>query len=205
MEAFGGRMVSEARELRGRWLDHLSRQAGRPLQELYLELGCGKGRFVITHALEEVDAGFVAVDGQLSVAILTAESLINAGADNVALIGDYINDIREYFAAGELDGIYLNFSDPWPKVRHARRRLTYRDRLARYAEVLKPGGFVEFKTDNDDFYQFTLKEIEACGFEVQESTTDLHSTGFESARFTTEYEEKFSSRGKNISYVKFTV
>ncbi|MFR4797472.1 MAG: tRNA (guanine(46)-N(7))-methyltransferase TrmB, partial [Lentihominibacter sp.] len=111
----------------------------------------------------------------------------------------------EFFDEGQLSGIYLNFSDPWPKARHAKRRLTHRDRLKDYGWALKKGGFIEFKTDNDDLYDFTLEEIDAAGYEIAEQTRDLHSSEYPSKDITTEYEDKFSGRGKNINYVKIIV
>ena len=112
-------------------------------------------------------------------------------------------DLEDYFEAGELAGIYLNFSDPWPKARHFKRRLTYRQRLLNYKKVLGRDGFVEFKTDNDGLYEFSLDEIKGAGLEITEASKDLHACGFESGRFTTEYEDKFIKAGKNINYVKF--
>lgn len=111
----------------------------------------------------------------------------------------------EFFDEGQLSGIYLNFSDPWPKARHAKRRLTHRDRLKDYGWALKKGGFIEFKTDNDDLYDFTLEEIDSAGYEIAEQTRDLHSSEYPSKDITTEYEDKFSGRGKNINYVKIIV
>ena len=119
-----------------------------------------------------------------------------------------MNDLEDYFEVGELSGIYLNFSDPWPKARHAKRRLTYRGRLQNYKKVLKPDGFIEFKTDNEGLFAFTLEEIEACGYEMIEMSRDLHGEaqgvhGEKSRCFMTEYEEKFSGQGKNINFVRF--
>ena len=111
----------------------------------------------------------------------------------------------ELFCAGQLEGIYLNFSDPWPKARHAKRRLTYRERLLDYKWALKEGGFIEFKTDNDQLYDFTLEEISEAGLEISEETRDLHNSIYESRYTTTEYEEKFKEKGKNINYVKVVV
>jgi tRNA (guanine-N7-)-methyltransferase len=115
----------------------------------------------------------------------------------------------DLFEANQLTGIYLNFSDPWPKARHAKRRLTYRDRLADYAWALKPGGFIEIKTDNDDLFAFTLEEIAEVGklLHVEESSTDLHGSPHRCAarEITTEYEDKFVSKGKNINYVRVVV
>ena len=138
---------------------------------------------------------------------------------NLRIFITYVSDLKEYFDEGELSTVYLNFSDPWPKARHAKRRLTYRDRLKNYKEVLSPGGFIEFKTDNDGLFEFTLGEIEAVGYRVVEMTRDLHGEmsdemfielsgdmsafAADAAKYTTEYEEKFMALGKNINYVRF--
>ena len=149
---------------------------------------------------------------------------------NLRIFIDYVHDLEDYFEPGEIAGVYLNFSDPWPKARHAKRRLTYHKRLQNYKKVLQPGGFIEFKTDNDGLFQFTLEEIEQCGYPIIEMTRDLHGSGTDdpqhqttetgnpsslhpqqpaqtgihaerSRRFLTEYEAKFSSQGKNINFV----
>lgn len=126
---------------------------------------------------------------------------------NLRIFIGFVRDLRDYFEKGELSGIYLNFSDPWPKARHAKRRLTHRKRLENYKEVLADGGFIEFKTDNDGLFEFTLEEIEAAGYEIVEMTRDLHrgqvgQYAEKSKKFMTEYEEKFSRQGKNINFVR---
>ena len=118
---------------------------------------------------------------------------------------NFVHSMDDLFTENQLSGIYLNFSDPWPKARHAKRRLTYRERLHDYAWALKKGGFVEFKTDNDGLYDSALEEIEATGYEITEQTRDLHNSEFESRLTTTEYEDRFRERGKNINYVKIVV
>ena len=122
---------------------------------------------------------------------------------NLRIFIDYVHDLQDYFTEGELDGIYLNFSDPWPKARHAKRRLTHRNRLENYREVLSDEGTVEFKTDNDGLFDFTMEELEEGGFEILQQTRDLHKSGFSAAEITTEYEERFKDAGKNINFVKF--
>lgn len=183
---------------------------------LFLEIGCGKGNFIIRKALEHPEADFLAIEGQETVILRALEKAAETDAESVRRDGQrplsnlkfmltFVHSMDELFEEGQLSGIYLNFSDPWPKARHAKRRLTYRERLRDYAWALKKGGFVEFKTDNDDLYAFTLEEIEAAGFEITEQTTDLHNSDYESRLTMTEYEEKFRSNGKNINYVKFVV
>lgn len=219
-------------------------------KELYLEIGCGKGNFIIKKALDHPDKNFIAIEGQETVILRALEKAAGisgchksgssfdgetpsakeaadgrrktglplCGAEsgclcktngaklsNLKFMLTFVHRMEELFQEGQLSGIYLNFSDPWPKARHAKRRLTYRTRLQDYAWALKKGGFVEFKTDNEDLYQFTLAEIAAAGYKITEQTVDLHGSCYESRFTTTEYEEKFKTAGKNINYVKFVV
>lgn len=179
-------------------------------RELYLEIGCGKGNFIIKKALAEPEKNFIAVEGQETVILRGLEKAKELEEDgkelsNLKFMLTFIHEMSEFFHEGQLSGVYLNFSDPWPKARHAKRRLTYRKRLLDYAWALKPGGFIEFKTDNDDLYASALEEIEAAGLQITEQTDDLHSSSYVSRLTTTEYEDKFSAAGKNINYVKVVI
>lgn len=126
-----------------------------------------------------------------------------AGPGNLCFILEYVRDIRDLFADGELEGVYLNFSDPWPKERHAKRRLTYGKRLRQYAQIIRPGGVIAFKTDNEGLFDFSLEQIQQEGMEILEMSRDLHRSSYSEENITTEYEDKFASTGKNINYVKF--
>ncbi|MDD6815241.1 MAG: tRNA (guanosine(46)-N7)-methyltransferase TrmB [Firmicutes bacterium] len=198
-------LIEEPKNMKGRWRKVFAAgetpDAGRD-RPVYLEIGCGKGKFILTRAEKNPDACYIAVEGQANVILRAMEKAEAAELSNLRLFIDYVNDLRDYFEEGELDGIYLNFSDPWPKARHDKRRLTYHKRLENYFQVLKPEGFVEFKTDNDGLFEFTLEEIHLAGLEIAEGTRDLHRSDFESRLVTTEYEDKFRAGGKNINYVK---
>ena len=196
-------LIEEPGDCKGRWAEIFGN--GNPI---YLEIGCGEGNFITKHAFAEPDCNFIACEGQLSVVLRALEKAEASGSGNLRVFIDFVNDLEDYFEVGELSGIYLNFSDPWPKARHAKRRLTYRGRLQNYKKVLKPDGFIEFKTDNEGLFAFTLEEIEACGYEMIEMSRDLHGEaqgvhGEKSRCFMTEYEEKFSGQGKNINFVRF--
>ena len=186
----------------GSWRKLFENGANKPL---FLEIGSGKGRFITSSASQNPDALFLAAEGLASVIIRGMVKSREMGLDNIRFITTYINDMERDFAEGELDGIFMNFSDPWPKARHAKRRLTHKDRLLQYLKALKPGGFIRFKTDNDDLFDFTLKQIEECkalaSFDVTGLTRDLHASEFSEISPMTEYEEKFSLQGKNINYV----
>ena len=170
---------------------------------IYLEIGCGKGQFIMKRAASCPSANYIAIEGQSNVALRALEKAQAEGMENLRIFIAYVHDLEDYFEAGELAGIYLNFSDPWPKARHFKRRLTYRQRLLNYKKVLGRDGFVEFKTDNDGLFEFSLEEIQEAGLEITEVTGDLHSEEYESKDFTTEYEDRFSKAGKNINSVKF--
>lgn len=196
-------LIEEPGDCKGRWAEIFGN--GNPI---YLEIGCGKGNFITKHAFAEPDCNFIACEGQMSVVLRALEKAEASGSGNLRVFIDFVNDLEDYFEVGELSGIYLNFSDPWPKARHAKRRLTYRGRLQNYKKVLKPDGFIEFKTDNEGLFAFTLEEIEACGYEMIEMSRDLHGEaqgvhGEKSRCFMTEYEEKFSGHGKNINFARF--
>ena len=162
-------LIEEPGDCKGRWAEIFGN--GNPI---YLEIGCGKGNFITKHAFAEPDCNFIACEGQMSVVLRALEKAEALGSGNLRVFIDFVNDLEDYFEVGELSGIYLNFSDPWPKARHAKRRLTYRGRLQNYKKVLKPDGFIEFKTDNEGLFAFTLEEIEACGYEMIEMSRDLH-------------------------------
>ena len=212
MEAAAGWLVEDAAAQRGTWREYfagLSSQDGLtaaadPAKRLYMELGCGKGKFLTARACADPDAFFIGIEGLDAVLIRGLERAAGLDICNLRFVMTYVADIRDYFADGELDGIYLNFSDPWPKPRHTKRRFTYGETLLRYKQILKPGGFVAFKTDNEDLFAFTLDEIARLGLTISEMSRDLHSPDCTLAAkdFTTEYEDKFSGRGKNINYVK---
>ena len=196
-------LIEEPGDCKGRWAEIFGN--GNPI---YLEIGCGKGNFITKHAFAEPDCNFIACEGQMSVVLRALEKAEASESGNLRVFIDFVNDLEDYFEVGELSGIYLNFSDPWPKARHAKRRLTYRGRLQNYKKVLKPDGFIEFKTDNEGLFALTLEEIEACGYEMIEMSRDLHGEaqgvhGEKSRCFMTEYEEKFSGQGKNINFVRF--
>lgn len=189
-------LVEEPMSFKGKWRELFNNN-----RRLYLELGCGKGKFLTARAMADSEAGFIGIEGLDAVIV---RGLEKAGANDIANIRyvlEYVKDIRDYFEDGELDGIYLNFSDPWPKARHAKRRLTFGDTMLKYRQVLTDDGFIAFKTDNEELFEFTLEEIRRMNFSIKEISRDLHNSDYAAKEFTTEYEEKFRSAGKNINYV----
>ena len=171
--------------------------------DLYLEMGSGKGNFLLRQAKEYPDRNYIGIEGQASVVFRALEKLEESGLSNVRFLCRFINYPGKVFPEGEITGVYLNFSDPWPKKYQAHRRLTHRNYLAAYHKLLKKGGAIEFKTDNDDLFNFTVAEVTGIGlYEISEITKDLHNSGLEAANITTEYEDKFMEAGVSIKYIK---
>ena len=183
--------------MRGRWSE---RSGGAPL---FIEIGCGKGKFISELAAREPQHFFVAIEGNKSVMLRAMEKIRRDGLNNVSFIPELAGDLSEWFGDGEADGIYLNFSDPLPKNYWYKRRLTYRDRLKSYFRVLKPEGTVTFKTDNTDLFEWSVLEIAAADLKILELTRDLHADPeLAGDNIETEYEAKYSALGEKIKRVK---
>lgn len=169
--------------------------------KLYVEIGCGKGRFITSMGSRMPEDCFVAVEGQKSVAHKAMKLAEDEALSNIRFFLGYVDRPDEMWGPGEIDGIFLNFSDPWPKKRHAKRRLTYHKRLTAYSRLLTPDGFIQFKTDNDGLFESALEEIEIAGLEILTVTRDLHNSEYAHNNVMTEYEEKFSNLGEKINMV----
>lgn len=193
-------LISEPKDRKGNWSGVFGND-----HPIFAEFGCGKGKFIMTLAERNPDRNYIAVEGRGSIILRALEKAVQKGLKNIVFVHEYMKDVNEFFAQKELSGIYLNFSDPWPKDRHAKRRLTHSRYLDGYRNVLKEGQCIEFKTDNDDLFAFAGEEFESCGMKLLEQTEDLHTTEFEARLVTTEYEDKFSAAGKKINYCKVQV
>ena len=189
MERCAAKLIPDPAAQRGHWRD-LAPSA----RALWLELGCGKGRFTAGVAASEPDTLFVGVEVVREALVVAMERCLEL--PNVFFISGNADALPSYFAPGEADGLYLNFSDPWPGNRHAKRRLTHGGFLRRYREILKDGGQIRFKTDNADLFDFSLSELPRHGFALSEVTRDLHADG--PVGIMTDYEEKFYAQGKPI-------
>ena len=191
-------IMENPQENRGKWNEVLGEGP------IHVEIGMGKGRFMMDLAALHPDIRYIGIEMYSSVilrAVQKMEEMENEGRSlsNLVLLREDARILPEIFAEGEVSKIYLNFSDPWPKARHAKRRLTSHQFLERYAQFLKPDGVVEFKTDNQDLFTFSLEEAEAAGWEILYSTRDLHNDPEQMKdNVMTEYEEKFSSKGNPI-------
>ena len=169
---------------------------------IYIEIGMGKGQFILNMAKAHPDVNFIGIERYSSVLLRALEKFDTEEYEaltNIRFVCMDARNVEEVFAPEEVDKIFLNFSDPWPKDRHAKRRLTSRQFFARYDEVLAPEGRLEFKTDNQDLFTFSLEEIPEAGWHLDASTRDLHHDPvLNEGNIMTEYEEKFSSLGNPI-------
>ncbi len=168
-------------------------------QPIRLEIGMGKGRFLMTLAAQHPEFNYLGIEKYSSVLLRALQKMEEDPLPNLRFIrmdAEYITDV---FAEGEIDRIYLNFSDPWPKDRHAKRRLPSRQFLERYDVILKKDGMIEFKTDNRDLFDFAVEEIGGTKWKIDAITYDLHhDEKMMEGNVMTEYEERFSSQGNPI-------
>ena len=192
MERCAAYQEKDPAQWRGRWREKLS-----PDCELRLELGCGKGRFTCETAAAEPDVLFVAVERVPDAMVIAMERAKAMELRNVFFIDADVAKLKEYFAPDEVERIYINFCDPWPTNRHAKRRLTHENFLKLYRDVLRTGGQIHFKTDNRDLFEWSLFQFPRAGYELGEVTRDLHAEGIRGVM--TDYEEKFHNLGTPIN------
>lgn len=187
--------IQEPVELKGRWHEFLEND-----NPIHIEVGMGKGRFIMDLAALHPDINYIGIERYTSVLLRAVQKIEENPLPNVRFLCIDAATLPEIFGKGEVDKIYLNFSDPWPKDRHARRRLTSHEFLDRYNEFLAADGCIEFKTDNQDLFTFSLEEIENSPiWHLDASTRDLHHDEvMNQGNVMTEYEEKFSSKGNPI-------
>ena len=166
---------------------------------IHIEIGMGKGRFLTELARQNPDVNYIGIERYDSVLIRALEKRAEAEElHNLFYLCEDAKNVTEIFDHGEIDRIYLNFSDPWPKERHAKRRLTSKEFFARYNEILAKDGAVMFKTDNRILFDFSLEQVPEAGWQLRDVTFDLHHSEFAEGNIMTEYEEKFSSLGNPI-------
>ena len=180
-------------EKKGQWAEIFGRQA-----PLHVELGTGKGTFISQLALRHPDVNFIGIEAQQDVLYYAAQKVAELGLKNVRLLTFDINQIENIFAPGEVSLFYINFCDPWPKARHAKRRLTHTSFLEKYRKLLIPGGKILYKTDNRPLFDFSLEQFELAELGVERLTFDLHKDQDET-NIMTEYERKFSGYGEKIN------
>lgn len=168
---------------------------------IHIEIGMGKGQFITGMAKAHPEINYIGVEMQVSVVSIALDKLIEQPLPNLKLLHVDGSALTEYFADSEVDQIYLNFSDPWPKKRHEKRRLTYKTFLAVDEQILRPNGEIHFKTDNQGLFEYSLASFSQYGMILKQVWLDLHQSQFE-GNIMTEYEEKFSSKGQRIYRVE---
>ena len=165
---------------------------------IHIEIGMGKGQFITTLASMNPNINYIGIEKYSSVLIRALDKRETLETDNLMFLRMDAEDINDFFAPDEIDRIYLNFSDPWPKDRHAKRRLTSRQFLERYDKILIKDGYVQFKTDNRPLFDFSLEEVKESRWILDEYTFNLHKNGPAPDNVMTEYEEKFYNLGNPI-------
>ncbi len=187
-------VVKEAQQYRGKWAELFGNT-----NPVYVEVGMGKGQFLHTLASLHPENNYVGIEKYSSVLLRAIQKMEADELPNLKLLRMEAEEIASVFGKGEAAGIYLNFSDPWPKDRHAKRRLPSAEFLARYDEIVAAGGKIEFKTDNRALFDFALEELERSVWKAELVTYDLHADeALMQGNVMTEYEEKFSAEGNPI-------
>ena len=190
--------IHDPEALRGSW-----RSLMPGCRELRVEVGCGKGKFTVETAEAESDVLLIAIERVQDALVLAMEAALRKGLKNVFFVSLDAANIDAFFADDEIDLLYINFCDPWPRKKNAKRRLTYHSFLEKYKKVLKLGGEIHFKTDNAKLFEWSLPEMESCFLELRNVTHDLHANG--PVGIMTGYEEKFYGLGTPINRVEAVV
>lgn len=190
-------LVREPLQQKGKWAELFAEEL-----PIYLEIGCGRGGFVTGMARRYPDRNYIGIEGHSSVALRALQNIRAQRLQNIRIAAQYINEPEEWFGEDEISGLYLNFSDPWPKDRHAKRRLTSPQYIKSYMKILKQGAFIELKTDNEQLFEYSVESLKASGWLVLELSEDLHRSSLDAQNIMTEYEGKFREEGKRIKYLK---
>jgi tRNA (guanine-N7-)-methyltransferase len=199
LEQYPQYVITSPELLKGEWNNVYETE-----QPLHIEIGTGRGRFITEMAKANPHINYLGIELQPSVIVMALERVIEAEVPNLKLLKANAADLTQYFAKGEVDRVYLNFSDPWPKNRHEKRRLTYKSFLKQYEDILVDQGEIHFKTDNQGLFEYSLTSFSEYGLLLKWVSLDLHHSDFE-GNIMTEYEEKFSANGNRIyrSEVKY--
>jgi tRNA (guanine-N7-)-methyltransferase len=185
-------VVSNPENYKGKWHEAFEKD-----QPLHIEVGTGKGQFVTGMAKANPDINYIGIELYDSVIVAALDRLIEADLPNLKLLNVNAAELDKYFTKNDVDRVYLNFSDPWPKSRHEKRRLTYKDFLSLYENILVDGGEIHFKTDNQGLFEYSLMSFSAYGLLLKYVSLDFHKSGYE-GNIMTEYEQKFSEQGQRI-------
>lgn len=186
-------VVQQPFDMKGQWKELFDNQE----QPLHLEIGSGKGQFIAGMGKQHQDVNFVGLEFVKSVIVGAVKKVLAAETTNVRMVNENAKDLRDLFEDNEVDHIYLNFSDPWPKNKHEKRRLTFHTFLEQYKAVLKEEGQVTLKTDNKGLFEYSLVSFSNFGMILEDVSVDLHADE-DPLNVETEYEEKFSAKGQPI-------
>ncbi|ARI76761.1 tRNA (guanosine(46)-N7)-methyltransferase TrmB [Halobacillus mangrovi] len=186
-------VVQNPFEWKGKWKELFD----DPSKPLHLEIGSGKGQFIAGMSKQHEELNFIGIERVKSVIVGALKKVKNAETKNARLVNEDAEDLRDLFASNEVDHIYLNFSDPWPKNKHEKRRLTFHTFLDQYKDVLVPDGEITLKTDNKGFFEYSLVSFSQYGMILEDVSVDLHADE-DPLNVPTEYEEKFSEKGQPI-------
>lgn len=192
MERCSDVLIADPAQMRGKWCE-LKPDA----IQIWLEIGCGKGRFTAQTAAANPDVLYIAIERVPDAMVIAMERCKEMGLTNVYFVDGDAALLRDYFSPDELDRLFINFCDPWPSHKHARRRLTHVNFLVLYRGILKEGGQIHFKSDNKDLYEYSLFQFPKAGYELSEVTRNLHEHGI--CGIMTDYEEKFHNMGTPIN------
>ena len=186
-------VIKDIEQKKGKWSEIFEND--NPIQ---IEIGMGKGQFIMELARQNPKINYIGIEKYSSVLVRALQKMEEDPLPNLCFIRMDAEYIENVFAEGEVDQIYLNFSDPWPKDRHAKRRLTSKEFLARYNTILKSDGIIIFKTDNKDLFDFSLEQADIANWNKINDTYDLHHSPYVEGNIMTEYETKFVAEGKPI-------
>ncbi|UOE93497.1 tRNA (guanosine(46)-N7)-methyltransferase TrmB [Alkalihalobacillus sp. LMS39] len=185
-------VIPNPKECRGKWNEVFGNA-----NPIHIEVGTGKGRFVTGMGKQHQDINYIGIEKYTSVLLTAMERIVESECTNVKLLNEDVVELMEFFDKGEIERVYINFTDPWPKNRHEKRRLTYKDFLRQYEMVMKPSGEVHLKTDNQGLFEYSIESFSSYGMKVQNVSLHLHRSDFEE-NVMTEYEQKFSEKGMPI-------
>ncbi|MFR5716671.1 MAG: tRNA (guanosine(46)-N7)-methyltransferase TrmB [Streptococcus salivarius] len=189
-------VILEPEAAKGKWHELFGND-----NPIHIEVGSGKGAFITGMAQQNPNINYIGIDIQLSVLSYALDKVLASGAENVKLLRVDGSSLTNYFEDGEVDMMYLNFSDPWPKSRHEKRRLTYKTFLDTYKQILPENGEIHFKTDNRGLFEYSLASFSQYGMVLNKVWLDLHASDYE-GNVMTEYERKFSEKGQVIYRVE---
>ena len=196
LEAHPQYVILNPADAKGRWQEIFGND-----HPIHVEVGSGKGAFVSGMAKANPEINYIGIDIQKSVLSYALDKVLATDVPNIKLLWVDGSDLTDYFEEGEIDRLYLNFSDPWPKKRHEKRRLTYQSFLATYQQILPENGEIHFKTDNRGLFEYSLVSFSQYGMKLKGGWLDLHASDFED-NVLTEYEQKFANKGQVIYRVE---